>query len=188
MTEIDATGALVLEQLVKRQSAAGVSVALAGITPKGRHGTALIAYGTFLAPETRRWFADADRAIEWAERRLFRESERGPRREIPLERLALMTGFDAAELEALRHLLKRQELDADDVLFREGEPGNRLYVLARGAAQPRPSPLGPAAPNDRRAARAGRRLRIAPPAAAACATAGARAPASPGTARPAESR
>jgi SulP family sulfate permease len=133
VTEIDATGALVLEQLVKRQQAAGVHVALAGITPKGRHGTALVAYGTFLAPDARRWFADADRAIEWAERRLLRELERGPRREIPLERLVLAAGLDPAELGELRRLLRRRELNADEVLCREGEPGGRLYLLAHGA-------------------------------------------------------
>ncbi len=133
VTEIDATGAMVLEQLVKRQHAAGVHVALAGITPKGRHGTALVAYGTFVAPDARRWFVDADRAIEWAERRLLRELERGPRREIPLEHLVLTADLDAAELEVLRPLLRRRELNADEVLFREGESGNRLYVLARGA-------------------------------------------------------
>jgi sulfate permease, SulP family len=133
VTEIDATGAMVLEQLVKRQHAAGAHLALAGITPQGRHGTALVAYGTFLAPDARRWFVDADRAIEWAERRLLREIERGPRGEIPFEHLVLTADLDAAELEVLRQLLRRRELDADEVLFREGEAGTRLYVLARGA-------------------------------------------------------
>jgi CRP-like cAMP-binding protein/anti-anti-sigma regulatory factor len=133
VTEIDATGALVLEQLVKRLQAAGAHVALAGVTPKGRHGTALVAYGTFLAQDARRWFADADRAIEWAERRLLREIEHGRRREIPLERLVLTAGLDATELAVLRPLLRRREIDADEVLFREGEPGSRLYVLAHGA-------------------------------------------------------
>ena len=47
VTHIDATGALVLEQLVKRQQAAGVHVAFAGVTPKGRHGTALSPAGPF---------------------------------------------------------------------------------------------------------------------------------------------
>ena len=133
VTDIDATGALVLEQLVKRQQAAGVHVALAGVAPKGRHGTALVASGTFLSHETRRWFIDADRAIEWAERRLLREVEHGPRREIPLEELALMTGLDAQEVALVREQLRRQELDPDEILFREGESGDRLYVLACGA-------------------------------------------------------
>jgi MFS superfamily sulfate permease-like transporter len=133
VTDIDATGAMVLEQLVKRQQAAGVHVALAGLTRKGRLGSALLASGTFLAPEARRWFVDADRAIEWAELRLLREAEHAPRREIPLEQLTLMAGLDQAELAIVREQLKRQELDPDEVLFREGEAGNRLYVLARGA-------------------------------------------------------
>jgi MFS superfamily sulfate permease-like transporter len=133
VTDIDATGALVLEQLVKRRQAAGVHVALAGLTAKGRLGSALLASGTFVAPETRRWFVDADRAIEWAELRLIREATHGPRREIPLDQLTLMAGLDAQELAIVREQLKRQELNPDEVLFREGESGNRLYVLARGA-------------------------------------------------------
>ena len=133
VTEIDATGAIVLEQLVKRQHAAGVHLALAGVSPKGRHGRALVACGTFLSHEARRWFADPDRAIEWAERRLLREIEHGSRREIPLERLVLTTALDAGELDVLRERLRRRELNADEVLFREGELGSRLYVLARGA-------------------------------------------------------
>jgi CRP-like cAMP-binding protein len=64
---------------------------------------------------------------------VLRETDRGPRREIPLDRLLLTDGLEPAELEVLRPLLRRREIDADEVLFREGEPGNRLYILAHGA-------------------------------------------------------
>jgi len=106
---------------------------LAGVTPKGRHGTALIASGAFLSHAARRWFVDADRAIEWAERRRLREVEHGPHREIPFEHLVLTSGLDADELKLVRELLRRQELDADEILFREGQAGNQLHVRARGA-------------------------------------------------------
>ena len=133
VTAIDVTGALGLEQLVKRLGARKVTVGLAGVTPDGRHGLALAAYGTFADPAARRWFADADQALEWAERRLLGAFDSYSVREIPLERLALATGLDAAELEALRCALRRKELDPGETLFREGEPGNHVYVLARGA-------------------------------------------------------
>jgi CRP-like cAMP-binding protein/anti-anti-sigma regulatory factor len=133
VTAIDATGAIALEQLSKRLDAAGVSLLLAGVTPQGRHGVELLAAGTFVAPGSRRWFADADQALEWAEDRLLGAKERALFKEIPLERLDLAAGLDPDELRALRRLLRRAELNPDEVLFSEGEPGDKLYLLARGA-------------------------------------------------------
>jgi sulfate permease, SulP family len=133
VTAIDATGALGLEQLAKRLRARKVNLALAGVTPEGRHGLALAAYGTFADPATRHWFADADQAIEWAERRLLGSIDSFSPQEIPLERLAFAAGLDGAEIEALRQALRRKELDPGETLFREGEPGEHLYLLARGA-------------------------------------------------------
>jgi len=133
VTAIDATGALALEQLARRLAATGATLLLAGVTEEGRHGRALAAAGTFAAPEMRRWFVDADQAIGWAEDRLLGVSRSAAPEEIPFERLALAAGLDEAELASLRRSLRRAELDADEVLFREGEPGDRLYVLARGA-------------------------------------------------------
>ena len=133
VTAIDATGALGLEQLAKRLRGRKVNLALAGVTPEGRHGVALVAYGVFADPKARHWFADADQAIEWAERRLLGSADSFSPREIPLERLAFAAGLDALELEALRRALRRKELDPGETLFREGEPGDHLYLLARGA-------------------------------------------------------
>ncbi len=133
VTAIDATGALGLEQLAKRLRGQKVNLALAGVTPEGRHGLALVAYGTFADPAARHWFADADQAIEWAERRLLGSIDSFSQQEIPLERLAFAAGLDGGEIEALRQVLRRKELDPGETLFREGEPGDHLYLLARGA-------------------------------------------------------
>jgi SulP family sulfate permease len=133
VTTIDATGALGLEQLAKRLRGRRVNLALAGVTPEGRHGLALAAYGTFADPAARHWFADADQAIEWAERRLLGSIDSFSPQEIPLERLAFAAGLDGGEIEALRQAVRRKELDPGETLFREGEPGDHLYLLARGA-------------------------------------------------------
>lgn len=55
-----------------------------------------------------------------------------PQGELPLESLPVAAGLSAAELEVLRGALEREMLDATEVLFREGDPGDRLYLLARG--------------------------------------------------------
>ena len=133
VTAIDATGALGLEQLAKRLRGRKVNLALAGVTAEGRHGLALAAYGTYADPAARHWFADADQAIEWAERRLLGSIDSFSPQEIPLERLAFAAGLDGGEIEALRQALRRKELDPGETLFREGEPGDHLYLLARGA-------------------------------------------------------
>lgn len=133
VTAIDVTGAIVLEQLAKRLRAGKVNLLLAGVTPAGRHGAALAACGTFADQDARLWFVDADHALEWAERRLLGAADSAAAREIQLEHLAFVSGLDAAEVEVLRESLRRRELAAGEVLFREGEPGNRLFLLARGA-------------------------------------------------------
>ncbi|MGE5791533.1 MAG: SulP family inorganic anion transporter [Bacteroidota bacterium] len=133
VTAIDATGALGLEQLAKRLRQRNVNLALACVTPEGRHGLALIAYGVFTDPAARHWFADADQAIEWAERRLLGSVDSFSPREIPLERLSFAAGLDRGEIETLRGALRRKELDPGETLFREGDPGEHLYLLARGA-------------------------------------------------------
>jgi MFS superfamily sulfate permease-like transporter len=133
VTAIDATGALGLEQLAKRLRGRKVRLALAGVTPEGRHGLALVAYGAFADPAARHWFADADQALEWAERGILGSGDTFSPPEIPLERLAFAAGLDGGELEALRGALRRKELDPGETLFREGEPGDHLYLLARGA-------------------------------------------------------
>jgi CRP-like cAMP-binding protein len=133
VTAIDPTGALAVDQLGKRLSAARSTLVLAGLTAEGRHGRALVAAGTFTKPETRCWFVDADQAIGWAETQLLGAGRGVASGEIAFERLALSAGLDDAQLAALRSALDRVELRGEGVLFREGEPGNKLYVLARGA-------------------------------------------------------
>lgn len=133
VNSIDASGALALEQLANRLGAAGSSLLLAGVVPEGRHGLALVAAGTYSKPEARGWFVDADQAIGWAEDRLLGTTRSISSEEIPFERLALAAGLSGDELVSLRRLLRRAELKANEVLFREGEPGDQLYLLARGA-------------------------------------------------------
>ena len=55
-----------------------------------------------------------------------------PQGELPVESLPVAAGLSAEELEVLRGVLAREMLNATEVLFREGDPGDRLYLLARG--------------------------------------------------------
>jgi CRP-like cAMP-binding protein len=106
----------------------GASIVFAGLK---RHRAALLAAGGLKRVEGAAWFGDADQAIEHAERELL--GSRDAPAEIPLERLALARGLDENELAALREALTRQSMRAGETLFREGESGDTLYLLAGGA-------------------------------------------------------
>lgn len=55
-----------------------------------------------------------------------------PPGELPVESLPVAAGLSAEELAVLGDVLQREMLDATEVLFREGDAGDRLYLLAHG--------------------------------------------------------
>lgn len=131
---IDATGAVMLEQLSQRLLADGVRLFLAHVMPEGRHGRMLTQYRTFLERPRTDWFEDTDRALEAAELGLLaNEAELGSGEELPLQASSLLAGFGPEECDRIRAHLERRDLSAGEALFREGEPGSRLYVLTRGS-------------------------------------------------------
>jgi CRP-like cAMP-binding protein len=55
-----------------------------------------------------------------------------PPGELPVEHLPIAAGLSAEELAVLAGVLEREMLNATEVLYREGDPGDRLYLLVRG--------------------------------------------------------
>lgn len=129
---VDATGAVMLEQLAQRIGKSGGRLLLAHVTPEGRLGRALIGYHTFPGRSQSDWYKDVDYALEAAEQALLAGEMAAPGAELPLEKTWLLSGLQPDELEHVRSHLERHELAAGDILFREGEPGDRLYVLTQG--------------------------------------------------------
>ncbi len=133
VTMIDASGAFVLERLVTRLRKRGAQLLLAGIVAGDRHARALRTFGALQASEGD-WHADSDRALEHAERQVLADAGvRASSAELPLAELSLLDGMDADQQATLRRYLSRVELAAGEILFRRGEPGDRLYVLAKGS-------------------------------------------------------
>lgn len=133
VTMIDASGAFILERLATRLHATKARMMLAGIVAGDRRARALLVNGVRVLGEEA-WHADADRALEEAERALLAEA--GVARsgaELSLDALSLLEGMDDAQRAAMARHLVRVELAAGEILFRRGEPGDRLYVLAQGS-------------------------------------------------------
>lgn len=130
---IDASGAFILDRLAAQQKRRGARMVLAGIIPGDRRARALRAYGVAQLREDT-WYPDADRAIEEAERALLKEAgiviSSG---ELPLPALSLLDGMAVMQCATMARYLVRRELAEGEILFHRHEPGDRLYVLAKGS-------------------------------------------------------
>jgi SulP family sulfate permease len=133
--EIDATGGRVLEVIAQRAARRGITVVLSDVRRDERRGRYLAALGLEKAIAPQRWFADLDRALEWSEDQLLEQGRflEADREEIPLERMALFRDFEPHELDRLAQALERIELRDGERVLLEGEAGDRLYLIARGA-------------------------------------------------------
>ena len=156
VTMIDASGALMLDRLARRLQQTGVKLLLAHLSATSPLGRALLAAGAFPQKHHPDWFADTDRALEWAERQILAEARlEDTRRELRLGEFALMAQLSEAQLERMKPYLDRQLFPAHSTLFKEGEPADRIYLLARGAVT-----IMAEDPNDRQKRR--RVLTLAP--------------------------
>jgi sulfate permease, SulP family len=129
ITEIDSTGARILGDIDAALAANGIKLALVLST---RTETAARLADIFHAPD--RFFPDIDRAIEWAEDDLLRQTAVAPASEWPLDRLPLVSDFTADQIERLRGWLEPVAWSAGEVVFRSGDPGSSLYLVTQGRA------------------------------------------------------
>jgi MFS superfamily sulfate permease-like transporter len=135
---IDASGAMLLQQLSNQFERRGVSLLLAGVSADNERGKRLRTYGCFRAslPSGGRadWWPDADRAIEAAEQMLLAQAGVADVQvAVPLAETSLMRRLDAQQLERVKERMAVCHLRAGEILFRQGDPGDRLYVLTQGS-------------------------------------------------------
>lgn len=134
ITMIDASGALMLQKLKRLLREQGVTLLLAHISADSRLGRAIQGAGAFTERHHPDWFDDADRALEWAERQLLEQAQATDTdQELEIGAFALLQGLDPSELAFMKPYLDRQLFPARAALYREGQQGDRLYLLARGA-------------------------------------------------------
>jgi sulfate permease, SulP family len=129
ITEIDSTGARILGDIDTALAARGIKLAL---VLSARTETAARLADIFHAPD--RFFPDIDRAIEWAEDDLLRQTAVAHASEWPLDRLPLVSDFTADQIERLRGWLEPVAWSAGEVVFRSGDPGSSLYLVTQGRA------------------------------------------------------
>ena len=130
---IDASGAVVLQQLQRRLGDRGMAPILSGVSADNCHGRLLAQFGSdgFAAEHGK---PDIDLAMEWAELRLLAQAGFEPLREtVPVEQVSRMEGLDAAQRTRLAACMQPRRVAARECLFRQGDPGDRLYIITSGS-------------------------------------------------------
>lgn len=135
---IDASGAMLLQQLSNQLERRAVALLLAGVGADNARGKRLRIFGCFPAnlPGGGRadWWPDVDRAIEAAEQMLLAEAGiDASQMAVSLADTSLMRTLSAGQLAAIQERMREQHLRAGEILFRQGDPGDRLYVLTQGS-------------------------------------------------------
>ncbi len=134
VSTIDESGALLLQEISRLLEQRGASLLLAGVAEHNAHGQRLRAFGCFRERLRHDWWPDADHAIEAAERQLLIEAGLSTEQvTVALSETSLLRGLSPAQLAKVRDMMLEQQLAAGTPLFREGDPGDRVYVLTQGS-------------------------------------------------------
>lgn len=136
VNEIDSTGAKILLQAHDRLTKEGKHLLLSSLPESGPLAAFLKDMGVTAALTRNRLFPDTDRAIEWAEDHLvlsqFGGMEAGA--EFPFGRLDVFANMSEEELAVVTRSLSRRSYREGERVFREGDSGNELYIIAKGSA------------------------------------------------------
>jgi SulP family sulfate permease len=133
VTTVDATACDIIAAGAKALAATGVRPLLAGVLPASARGRNLVAQGLSSPDPNTQWFADLDRALEYAEVALLCEQWPGidthPRFEFAQTPLTL--GLNDEQLQALKACLQPIEVAAGP-LFSHGDAGSSMYLIEAG--------------------------------------------------------
>ena len=128
ITSIDETGAMALATLGQHLQKRSILVLVAGLAKGSSPERALLAYDLTLHR-----LPDADRAIEAAEQLVLGPVADTTLSARPLEECSLLAGLTPDEMAQVQARMTEKRLYAGEVLFRQGDPADGLYVLSLGS-------------------------------------------------------
>jgi sulfate permease, SulP family len=144
VTDIDSTGVRFLVQVNDALIKQGKFLLLSSIEENSRLGNFLRDMGAIAALTKGRVFVDNDQALERAEDHLILAElgDVGLGAEFPFGQLDIFAGLSEAELGVAKGMLSRRLYAKGETVFREGDPGQQLFVIAKGEASVRIRPPG----------------------------------------------
>ena len=135
ITELDSTGAQILQE-IDADLAAGGKRLLISVAQPSESAELLTDSGVIDVVTPARIFRDIDRAIEWAEDELLRSDARegNADKEMALDRTSIVKGFAPKDVAMIERHVGRVVYEPGRVIFREGESGKELFIIAKGTA------------------------------------------------------
>ena len=139
VNEIDSTGARIMLAAHDKLTKRGKHMLISGLDAHPAVATILKDMGITTALGAAKLFPDIDGAIEWAEEHLILSvlGDREMEGEFPFTHFDVLAGLTAAELATMKDLLQRCTYAKGDVVFREGDEGKELFMIAKGNASVR---------------------------------------------------
>jgi len=136
VTELDSTGARILLQADERLRTGGCALVLSSAHARPELAALMSHHGVAATLGAARMLPDLDRGLEWCENALLATHRTGEPTgvEQPISLLEIVRDIDREDLEAVCAALSRREYAAGDTIFRRGEDGDALYVIAAGSA------------------------------------------------------
>ena len=133
LTELDSTGANILVEVKSDLARRNVGLLIAA-EDRTAAMERLEEFGALAALGRADIYPDVDRAIERAEDDLLKAQGRAGLAEVALTEVALFAGFEPAEIRAVTASMQRRHYAKGAVVFREGDPGDEVMIVARGTA------------------------------------------------------
>lgn len=136
ISEVDSTGARILLQMNDKLTRNGRHLLLAGLKERTRIEFFLNEMGVIAAVTRNKVLEDADHAVEWAEDHLILSEEGGnvDAGEFPFRKLEVFSGFSETEVGIVTGMLEKCTYEPDEAVFREGDVGRELFIIASGSA------------------------------------------------------
>lgn len=135
ISDIDATGARILQQATQAVSAKQCQLAFAAINPEGARARMLAMLGGTGLPARRFWFDNADAALEWAEEALLTRFDLPePRdRQLAVRETQLGRGLSPQDLQILQGALVELPVPRGAPIFSTGDAADGLYAVVAGS-------------------------------------------------------
>lgn len=133
ISDVDASGAQVLRGSIQKVRSQGNQVLFCNV-PEALAGV----IGTIIGARGKselEVFPDRDAALEFMEEKALNsgEKERGYLSELPLGKHGFLEGVDARELEFLAGHLARRDFVTGEVICKEGDDADRMWLLVKGS-------------------------------------------------------
>lgn len=137
VTEVDATGARILLEIQLSLARRHRQLAFA-LAEGSEVASRLAGMGTMDAIGSQWFFSDVDRAMEWAEDDVLRaEAPETGRGGLPLGEVDLCSGLADSDIAVLENHMRHTTYPRGSVIFRQGDPGNELFIVTSGRASAR---------------------------------------------------